>query len=152
MTALGKIQQWIQSFPEYDALESFQADYTSAAPGSGGIMPSGLTEISRTADITGGITVTNQYTFTLYFVFAKAADDAEGSLKNAEWLLAFQEWVQEQSVLGKAPQFGDEKRKETIKAQNGALIGTDEEGTALYSVQLTISFIKKFKEDNVWPT
>ena len=152
MKALQKITAWIQAFPGADTLKSVSIDYTAAAPGNGGIMPGGLTELSRQTDITGSVVVTNQYNFTLYFVLAKAADDAEGSMENAQWLLDFQEWVQEQSVTGKAPAFGDDGKRESVKAQNGTLLGTDEEGTALYSMQLTIQFIKKYREESQWPT
>lgn len=144
MTALQTIQEWIATFPQYSQLREFSVDYTDAAPGNGGIMPSGLTEISRSRDIFGRVTVTNQYNFTLYFVFEKAQDDDEGAEKNAQFLMDFQNWVQAQSATGKAPVFGDEPRKEIMKAQNGALYGTDDEGTALYTVFLSVIFIKKY--------
>lgn len=144
MTALEKIRDWIGHYPGYGALEGFSVDYTGAAPSNGGLMPNGLTELSRTEDVLGNVTVTNQYGFTLYFVFPKAPGDDTGAEANAQWLLAFQSWVQEQSIRRAAPIFGDDVRKETIKAQNGTLLGADEEGTALYTVQLTVQFIKRF--------
>lgn len=144
MTALQTIREWITKFPQYSELREFSVDYTEAAPGNGGIMPGGLTEIARTKDICGNVTVTNQYSFTLYFVFEKAQDDDEGAEKNAQFLMDFQNWVQAQSATGAAPQFGDDPRRETMKAQNGALYGTDAEGTALYTVQLTVDFKKYY--------
>lgn len=144
MTALQKIRDWITCFPHYSELREFSVDYTEAAPGNGGIMPGGLTELSRRKDICGNVTVTNQYNFTLYFVFEKAQDDDEGAEKNAQFLMDFQHWVQAQSATGRAPVFGDDPRRETMRAQNGALYGTDAEGTALYTVQLSVDFIKKF--------
>lgn len=152
MTVLQTIRQWIGRFPQYDTLEDFSVDWTGPSPNNGGIMPGGLVEISRIKDAVGCVTVQNQYNFTLYFVFPKAPDDDEGAEINAQWLLDFQEWVHAQSCTRKAPQFGDEPSKESIKAQNGALIGTDNEGTALYSVQLSIQFIKKYQEENLWLT
>lgn len=144
MTALQTIREWIEEFPKYSELREFSVDYTEPAPGNGGIMPGGLTEISRRKDIFGNVTVTNQYSFTIYFVFEKAQGDDEGAEKNAQFLMDFQNWVQAQSSTGKAPRFGDDPRQETMKAQNGALYGTDAEGTALYTVQLTVEFIKRF--------
>lgn len=144
MTALQKIREWIATFPQYSELREFSVDYTDATPGNGGIMPGGLTEISRSKDILGNVTVTNQYNFTLYFVFEKAQDDDEGAEKNAQFLMDFQNWVQAQSATRKAPVFGDDTRKETMTAQNGALYGTDDEGTALYTVFLSAIFIKKY--------
>ena len=62
----------------------------------------------------------------------------------------FQEWVQEMSILGKAPAFGDDPKSEKITAQNGVLYGADEEGTAMYMVQLAVTFTKKFEVKNEW--
>lgn len=144
MTELQKIREWIATFPQYAELREFSVDFTSASPGNGGIMPGGLTELSRKKDVWGNVTVTNQYNFTLWFVFEKAQDDDEGAERNAQFLMDFQNWVQRQSATGLAPTFGDEPRSENMTAQNGALYGTDAEGTALYTVQLTAEFIKRF--------
>lgn len=150
MTALDKIQSWIKTFPQYDALSAFSVDYTGAEPANGGLMPSGLVEVSRTSDIFGNVTVTNQYNFTLYFVFLKSPGDDEGAEENAQWLMDFQDWVQAQSVTGAAPTFGDNKRPETMKAQNGMLLEADNEGTAVYTVNLSANFIKFFEVKNEW--
>ncbi len=144
MSALKKIRGWLATFPGNDRLESMQVDYVPADPGSGSIAPSGLVEISRNEDILGNITVENQYNFGLYYVFAKSTDDDEGSTQNADWLMALQEWVQEQSITGAAPKFGDEPAAERIQAQNGSIYGADEEGTAIYMVQLSINFMKHY--------
>lgn len=142
MSALKKIRDWLETFPGNERLESLRVDYVSADPGSGSIAPSGLVEISRTEDILGNITVENQYNFGLYYVLAKATDDDKGSTQNADWLMDLQEWVQEQSITGAAPKFGDEPAAERILAQNGSIYGADEEGTAIYMVQLSVNFIK----------
>ena len=147
MSALKKIREWLDTFPGNDQLASLQVDYVPAEPGSGSIAPSGLVEISRTEDILGNITVENQYNFGLYYVFAKSTEDDEGSTQNADWLMDLQEWVQEQSILGKAPKFGDEPSAERIQAQNGSIYGADEEGTAIYMVQLSVNFIKKYVKE-----
>lgn len=143
MSALTKIREWLATFPGNDHLASLQVDYVPAEPGNGSIAPSGLVEISRNKDILGNITVENQYNFGLYYVFAKSTDDDEGSTQNADWLMELQEWVQEQSITGAAPKFGDEPAAERIQAQNGSIYGADEEGTAIYMVQLSVIFIKK---------
>lgn len=145
MSALKKIRDWLETFPGNERQESLRVDYVSADPGSGSITPSGLIEISRTEDILGNITVENQYNFGLYYVFAKSTDDDEGSTQNADWLMALQEWVQEQSITGAAPKFGDEPAAERIQAQNGSIYEADEEGTAIYMVQLSVNFIKKYE-------
>lgn len=150
MTALDKIRNWIQTFPQYDALTTFSVDYTGAEPTNGGLMPSGLVEIARVTDICGNTTVTNQYNFTLYFIFFKAPGDDVGAEENAQWLMGFQNWVQTQSATGKAPIFGDDARRETMKAQNGMLLEADTEGTAVYTVNLSATFIKNYEVKNEW--
>lgn len=153
MTALEKMRNWIATFPDYDILSNgFYVDYTDKAPSNGGIYPSGLVEVWRRRDIVGNTTVTNQYNFAIYCVFPKAIGDDEGATINADWVSDFQEWVQEQSVTGAAPAFGDEPLTEKIMAQNGMLYAADEEEAAMYSVQLSVQFMKKYEGRNKWLT
>lgn len=152
MTALDKIQNWVKTFPKFDVLSAFSVDYTAAEPANGGLMPSGLVEVSRKTDIFGNAAVTNQYNFTLYFVFFKAPGDDSGAEENAQWLMDFQDWVQAQSATGAAPIFGDVPRSEIIRAQNGVLAEADNEGTAIYSVSLSVQFIKNYEVKNIWLT
>lgn len=150
MTALEKIKTWIATYPGFDILSQFQVDYTDQIPNNGGVYPSGLVEISRRKDILGNVTVTNQYNFGLYYVFEKAPGDDTGATVNADWLMDFQEWVQEQSVTGQAPAFGDVSGSERIMAQNGVLYEAADEGLATYMVQLSIQFVKIFKTTDPW--
>ena len=140
MTALEKVRAFIESYPDYDILSRLDIDYTDKMPNAAGLFPNGLVEVAREHDIMGGVYVTNQYNFALYTTLEKY----EGASDNAEWQMAFQEWVQEQSARGLAPTFGDEPRTETISAQNGQLYGTDEEGTALYVIQIQATFTKVY--------
>lgn len=152
MTALEKMRAWIATFPGFDILSSFQVDYTDHVdPGTGSISPSGLVEVSRQTNILGVVSITNQYNFGIYCVFEKAVGDDVGASINADWLMEFQEWVQEQSVLGFAPVFGDDPREEKIMAQNGVMYDAGE-GTATYMAQLSVQFIKKFEVKNKWLT
>jgi hypothetical protein len=98
------------------------------------------------------VTVTNQYNFGLYYVFEKAPRDDAGAAGNADWIMDFQTWVQAQSARGQAPVFGDVPGQERIVAQNGALYSADDGGTATYVVQLTVTFIQVFEEENPWLT
>jgi hypothetical protein len=150
MTALEQVKEWLATFPQFDILTNFRVDYTDKVPGTGGILPDGLVEVSRRRDITGCTTVTNQYNFALYYVFEKAPGDDEGAEANADWIVDLQEWAQAQSVSGSAPVFGDDPRSERITAQNGTLYQADEEGTAVYVVQLSVQFVRVFKEENKW--
>lgn len=152
MTALEKIITWLGTYPGYDILSTFQVDFTDRVPANGGIFPSGLVEVGRISDILGTVLVTNQYNFGLYYVFEKADRDDVGATMNADWLMDFQEWVQEQSVTGQAPVFGDLPRDEKIMAQNGVMYATDEEGIATYMVQLSVQFKKTYEVKNEWLT
>lgn len=152
MTALEKIREFVGRFPGADILHQFQVDYIDQIPANGGVFPSGLTEIDRRQDIVGNVTVTNQYNFGLYYAFEKAPADDVGATANADWIMDFQEWAQEQSATGAAPVFGDVPREERITAQNGVLLEAVYEGVGIYVVQLSVRFIKKYEVKNKWLT
>lgn len=142
--ALQTIRDWLASYPGYDILANFQVDYTDCIPAGGGIFPAGLVEVRRTRDVLGGVAAVNQLNFGLYYVFEKSPGDDLAAQQNQDWLLDFQDWVQEQSLLRLAPTFGDEPLEETIKAQNGTLYEADPEGLATYLVTLSVQYIKNY--------
>ena len=150
MTALEKMRGFVASYPGADILSEFRIDYTDQIPSNGGLFPSGLVEISRKTDLLGNTTVTNQYNFGLYCNLEKSPGDDIQATINADWLMGFQEWVQEQSILGRAPVFGDDPRQERITAQNGVLYAAEDEGVATYMVQLSAQFIKRFPTTDPW--
>lgn len=148
-TALEKMRGFVESYPNADILGELAIDYTDNVPNNGGLFPSGLVELSRRRDILprelgGKTTVVNQYNFALYTVFEKAPEEDGGATFNAEWLMDFQQWVQEQSITGNAPTFGDNPRKEEIAAQNGTIYSAEEEGTAMYVIQISATFEKRY--------
>ena len=145
MTDLEKVRRWLDTYPGIIPMKGLKVDYNSPNPNNGSLDPSGLIEISRITDITGSVTVENQYNFALYFVLLKAPDDDQGATDNADLLLDLQRWVQDQSIRGLAPVFGDDPEQEQIKAQNGTIYAADPEGTAMYTVQLSINFIKYYE-------
>lgn len=147
MSDLEKIRNWLLTYPKINRIQGLGVDYYSPEPNNGSIDPSGLIEISRKTDIIGNTTVENQYNFALYFVLPKSPEDDDGATDNADWLLDLQKWVQEQSLRRSAPVFGDDPKTETIRAQNGKVDAADEEGTGLYSVQLSVTFTKIYKEN-----
>lgn len=146
MTEIDKIRNWLKTSPQWDDyMTQFNVDYTDAIPNNGGIFPSGLVELGRTADIFGNVTVQNQYNFAIYCVLIKPTYDDITALSNADWVMDFQNWVQAQSAKHLAPTFGDEPRKETIKAQNGVMYSPSEDGTtAMYMIQLSVEFTKNY--------
>lgn len=150
MSALEKMVNWIKKYPGCDILREFQIDFVDHVPNVGSLAPSGLVEVGRRKDICGNVFVTNQYNFGLYCSFTKAPGDDIGATINADWIMDFQEWVQEQSVLRLAPVFGDMPKSEHIIAQNGVLYDASEEGTATYMVQLSVQFVKEFRTTDPW--
>lgn len=148
-TALEKMSDFIATYPHYDHLSEFMVDYTDQVSDCAGLFPDGLVEISRSRDILprelGGKTrVTSQYNFAIYTVFPKSRHDDEGAAYNAEWVMDFQEWVQERSAAGLAPMFGDVASDESMSAQNGQLYAADDEGTGMYVIQLSATFTKEY--------
>lgn len=145
MTDLERIREWILGYPGMEALQGLRIDYYAAQPDNGSIAPAGITEVARKEDILGAVVVENRYDFGLWFVLTKAEGDDVGATANAEWILGFQRWVQEQGIRRLAPAFGDEPGSERIRAQDGALEENDEEGTATYFVRLSIDFKKIYE-------
>lgn len=145
MDALETIRNWLKTYPDIGKIMGLNVDYYSVTLDRSSIAPAGLQEISRTEDILGNVTVKNQYNFNLEFVFPKSPGDDEGAAENARWLLAFQNWVQQQSITGKAPVFGDDPKEETVLAQNGTNEYATVEGVGIYTVTLTVNFIKKYE-------
>ncbi|MBQ0165386.1 MAG: hypothetical protein KBS75_09360 [Bacteroidales bacterium] len=143
-TALEKIKAWIATYPDYSDLLQFQVDYTDQVPANGGIFPAGRQVLRRHRDILGDAWTENQLNFALYFVFEKASGDDFLASSNQEWITAFQEWVEEQSIKMLAPTFGDEPFKENITASNGALYDATDEGIGIYMIQLSIQYIKRY--------
>lgn len=143
MTAVDTIRQWIAGYSGHDILSEFSVDYMDRIPASGAVFPSGLLEVSRTNYVDGGVLVENQYNFGLYYVFEKAPGDDVGAEKNADWIMDFQEWIQDQSLTGNVPLFGT--RTTAVRAQNGALYEADVDGMAVYMVQLSVTFEKEFE-------
>ena len=121
-------------------------DWLDKIPGSKSLRPGGLVEVSRAEDILGNVTISNQYNFGLYIAVEKAPGDGEGAAYNASWVLDFQRWVQAQSVAHMAPTFGNiDQLQETVKAQNGELYDTNEEGVGLYVIALSVSFKERYE-------
>lgn len=145
MDALKTMREFIKEFPNFDILDDLYIDYTDKVPNCAGLFPNGLVEISRTSDILGNVTVENQYNFALYTVLTKDPGEDYGATVNASWQMSFQEWVQEQSIKGLAPTFGDDPTSEHIIAQNGELYAIEEDGTAMYIIRISARFRKRYE-------
>ena len=133
---LEKLKQWLQAFPKWEG--SVCIDYVDVKPGSTGLYPKGLKEISRREDVLGNL----QVRYRCDFLLRRNAGNSE---ENARWLLEFQNWVMEQSRLGLAPQFGDEPKTERIRAFEGQLQSHAQVGSAMYTVHLSTEFTKIYR-------
>lgn len=141
MDILEKLRQWLVTYPAWEEGELVRIDFTEGVPGSTGLYPTGLEEVSRVTDVTGGVCVRCRYHFVLYRLTERQEDNED----HARWLLGFQQWVQQQSATGYAPTFGDEPAAERMYAQKGRLQQTNEVGTGKYAVNLTAEFIKYYE-------
>lgn len=143
---LTRLREWLATYPGYDLRGNMMVDWLDKIPGSKSLRPGGLVEVSRSEDILGNVTVSNQYNFGLYIAVEKAPGDGEGAAYNASWVLDFQRWVQAQSTAHLAPVFGNiDQLQETVKAQNGELYDTDQEGVGLYVIALSANFKEKYE-------
>lgn len=143
---LTRLREWLATYPGYDLRGNMMVDWLDKIPGSKSLRPGGLVEVSRAEDILGNVTISNQYNFGLYIAVEKAPGDGEGAAYNASWVLDFQRWVQAQSVAHMAPTFGNiDQLQETVKAQNGELYDTNEEGVGLYVIALSVSFKERYE-------
>jgi hypothetical protein len=133
---LEKMKGWLQTFPGWE--DTLCVDYTDGVPGSSGLYPRGVTEISRWEDVLGNVAVRCRCVFTL----RRSACPSED---NARWLLDLQQWVMEQNRLGLVPQFGDDPRQERIRAYEGRLDKSFQTGSGLYTVQLSAEFTKLYE-------
>ena len=133
---LETIKQWLQTFPNWE--DSICIDCVDAAPGSTGLYPKGLKEVSRREDVLGNLMIRCHYDFLL-------RRNAGRSEENARWLLEFQNWVMEQSRLGLAPKFGDDPKTERFRACEGQLQSHSQAGSTMYTVRLSTEFTKNFR-------
>lgn len=145
MSDLKKVREWLAKWPGMSLMRDLHVDYYAPEPNNSSIDPAGIQEISRTEDILGNVTVENQYNFAVLFVMEKPVEDDVTATKNAELIMSFQNWVQEQSIKKKAPTFGDDPGSESVKAQNGEIDYADKDGTGIYRVLLSINFTKKYE-------
>jgi len=140
MDVLQRVKQWLATYPGWGEAMVY-VDYLDAAPVNGGLYPQGLEELERTEDVLGNVTISCRYRFLLYRVTSGQQENGE----NAGWLLDFQQWVQQQSISGLAPRFGDVSNRERIRAEKGKLQEASQVGTGTYGVTLIADFRKVYE-------
>lgn len=140
MTQIEKMTQWLRTFPLWQE-EALYVDRTPPQTGNSGLYPTGVEELSRQEDIMGNVTVQNRMQFTLYRVTSDGADNT----RQAQWLLALQQWLQSQSAAGLAPAFGDIPHRERIRGEKGKRKTTTQAGTGTYLLTITVDYTKIYK-------
>lgn len=133
-----KLHAWLQEYPDISKTGILLTDFTDALPGSTGLFPLGLQELRQKKNIAGGIKAENQEQYTLLRVTCGQQDNEE----NARWLLQFQNWIQQQSAMNLAPVFGENQQ---IRAEKGRLYRSNQAGTGIYTVIVTVSYTKKLR-------
>ncbi len=139
MTDLETLRRWLQTYPGWG--DTLSVDFSEDGPGHAGLFPAGLEETGRQEDVLGNLQVSCRYRFALY---RHAAGQCDGT-DNAQWLLDFQNWVQQQSAAGLTPHFGDVPSRERMQAHGGALKEVSRVGTGTYTVTLIADFIKVYE-------
>ncbi len=139
MTQLEKLKVWLQTYPAWE--DTIQVDFAEDIPGNTGLFPTGVEELSRREDVLGNLQVECRYSFDLRRQVAGGCDGTA----NAQWLLDFQIWVQQQSAGGLAPHFGDVPQQERMQVRGGSLKAVSPVGTGTYIVTLMADFMKVYE-------
>ena len=137
MTDLEKLYRWLREYPEWNGL--LQVDRLEDESDGIGIFPKGLEELSRQEDVQGNVSIACRYRFDLL----RRVHHQPDSKTNAQWLLDFQNWVQQQSVDGKTPRFGDVPEAEKMRAEKGTL--QNHAITDTFAVTLIAEFMKVYE-------
>lgn len=139
MTQLEKLKAWLQTYPAWE--DTIAVDFTEDKPGNTGVFPAGVEERSRREDVLGNLQVECRYSFDL----RRQVQGGTDGTANAQWLLDFQTWVQQQSACGLTPRFGDVAARERMQVGSGMLKAVSPMGTGTYIVTLMADFMKVYE-------
>jgi len=148
MTKLEKMKDFISKYEHFDILDHFCIDYTDQLPANAGLFPAGLVELERRADILGNVEVQNQLNFALYVILNKAAGDDTLATINADWLIDFAEYIQEENIKHNHLPFGDYPESEIIMASDGRLYDSTDEGLGIYAIEISVRYTKKIRKES----
>lgn len=134
---LEKLKVWLSTYPNWE--DALQVDFAEGRPAFAGLLPKSLEQTSRQVDVLGNSLVEYRYYVTLYWQMTGQKNDGESACR----LLDFQNWVQEQSIQGLAPHFGDVPAMERIRTEKGGFtLGAQ---IATYTVTLMVDFAKVYE-------
>lgn len=138
MSELEKLKNWLLTFPGMEGC-TVHVDSLPHTPGSVGLFCQGVEQLGESQDILGNRQVLCRSRFVLRRVSSQPAEEA------AQWALALEGWVREQSALRLAPRFGCDPSREQLRAEKGRLEKTSQTGTDTYQVLLTAQFLRKYE-------
>lgn len=139
MDSLEQLRIWLSTCPYLSGEIRF--DTVGVTPGSMGLYSCGREETGRQEDVLGNVTTHCMHTFMLYMVCSPEPQTG----KTARQMIQVQDWVNQQSMEGNAPIFGDVPRQEKIWAERGKLHSVAKSGTWKYEMRLIVQFQKKFE-------
>lgn len=138
--ALERLLDWLRTAPSLADLP-LGVDDLSAVGESAGAFPLGIEMLSRRENLLGQVTLRCRTRCTLRLILPLAPGDAGQGTRNAGRLLELQDWVAQQSAAGLAPTFGNiDSTAERMAASSGRLERRSDEGTAVYTVELTAEY------------
>ena len=126
-TVLEELRAWLSTYFNRDR---YPVDIV--------LIPKALEENSRQVDLLGNSRTGYRCYVNLRWELPGQGDQIENVLK----LLAFQNWVQEQSALGVAPRLGDIPALERISTEKGGF--TPSQQVVNYTVTLVAEFAKVY--------
>ena len=126
MEALEIVQAWLEQYPGWSA----EVDSVESTPGSWGIYPGGVTELSCREDVLGVRQLRLRQSFNLRLTApcGKAA---------ALQVQKLQSWVNSQTRM---PALGSQCR---VLAQAGRLVSSDKSAMGSYEIKLTCEYGKE---------
>jgi len=141
MSIIKAVQDWLS---EYDGmsmrpLSEIRTDLTEEQPSSYALAAAGNSKISE--DILGNRTYQNSYIFYARESAGNEVDRAD----THKFLDDFREWLEEKNVQRDLPVLTDGYESDHIEVSNAMLFDVDENGLALYQIQ--IQFIYKKRSD-----
>ena len=139
MSIIKALQDYLTTYDgiELKPINQVLTDRTGESPSSYALAPSGDNRI--VADILGNKTIENNYVF-----FAKeAAADEVDRQDNYDFLENFREWLDDQNDAGNLPTLPGRYEAESLEVSNSMLFDIDEDGTALYQIQIKLTITKR---------
>ena len=139
MTELKQLLSWLKTYPGW-AEEIIHTDYMDGTAGCVAIYPKGVEILSSQEDLLGNAAVK----YRCRYILRRQVAGPESNEKNAQWMMDFQQWVQQQNEMGLTPRFGDVHIAESIQAEKGALKERSGNGLAVYEVTLTAQYVRTY--------